>query len=165
MGRRSRKRSASGTPVRAEAERAEAGRPAPARPARPLRRHAKLDEAPQAPWHPFPLVELSIFAGLVLVVVGIVSNPGEPRTTLIFGGLALISIASMELAIREHFSGYRSHTALLAGAAAVAVGVPLWFTPVRGEIILAIALVVAFVAFRALRSVFEKRAEGMTWRA
>jgi hypothetical protein len=166
MGRRSRKRSASGdAPVRAHAD---APAPVPAsapRPQRPLRRHAKLDEAPKAPWHPFPLVELAIFAGLVLVVVGIASDPGEPRTTFLFGGLALISLASIELAIREHFSGYRSHTALLAGGAAVAVGVPLWFTPIRGEIILVIALIVAFLAFRALRSVFEKRAEGMAWRA
>jgi len=76
-----------------------------------------------------------------------------------------VSIASLELSIREHFAGYRSHTALLAGACAVAVGVPLWFTPVRQEIIVVVALVVGVVAFRALRTVFERRAEGMSWRA
>lgn len=140
-------------------------RPAPARPQRGLRRHAKLAEAPPAPWHPFPLVELSILAGLVLVVIGFATDPGEPRTTLLFGGLALISVASLELTIREHFAGYRSHTMLLAAAAAVAVGVPLWFTTIRGEIILAVAVVVGLAAFRVLRSVFERRAEGLTWRA
>jgi hypothetical protein len=160
MGRRTRKRSAS--PAPSPPPRREEVAP---RPKRPLRRHAKLEEAPQAPWHPFPLVELAILAGLVLVVIGFASDPGEPRTTLLFGGLALISVASLELAIREHFAGYRSHTMLLAGAAAVAVGAPLWFTTIRGEIILAIAFVVGALAFRALRSVFEKRAEGMTWRA
>src|SRR5688572_32718941 len=102
MGRRSRKRSASPAPVEERAP-----RPAPARPQKPLRRHAKLAEAPRAPWHPFPLVELSILAGLVMVVVAFVSDPGEPRTTLLFCGLALIGIASMELAIREHLAGYR----------------------------------------------------------
>jgi hypothetical protein len=161
MGRRSRKRGAGA--VRPGAE-----RPAPApRPpsAKPLRRRARLEEAPPAPWHPFPLVELAILAGLVLVVVGFVSDPGEPRTTLLFGGIALISIASLELAVREHFAGYRSHTALLSGGAAVLVGAPLWFTPVPGEAILVVAAVVAFLAFRALRSVFERRAEGMSWRA
>src|SRR5215217_1315423 len=103
MGRRSRKRSAAGDRPRAEPGAAAPpdGTPAkprvraPAAPARPLRRHAKLDEAPPAPWHPFPLVELSIFAGLVLVVVAFVSDPGEPRTTLLFGGLALVSLASL----------------------------------------------------------------------
>jgi hypothetical protein len=98
-------------------------------------------------------------------VVGFASDPGEPRTTLVFGGIALISIASLELAVREHFAGYRSHTALLSGAAALLVAAPLWFTPVPQEAILVIGLLIAFGAFRALRSVFERRAEGMSWRA
>ena len=160
MGRRSRKRAVG--PVRAPEERV-----APVRPpsARPLRRRARLEEAPPAPWHPVPLVELSIFAGLVLVVVGFVSDPGEPRTTLLFGGIALVSIASLELSVREHFAGYRSHTALLAGAAALLVALPLWFTPVPQEAILVVAVLVGVVAFRALRAMFERRAEGMSWRA
>ena len=162
MGRRSRKRSASG------ASRAAAPRPAPASPPAqrvPVRRRAKGEEAPKSPWHPFPLVELSIFAGLVLVIVGVVSDPGEPRTTLIFGGLALITLASLELSIREHLAGYRSHTTLLAAAAAVMVGVPLWFTPLPQEAILVVCLAIGAGAFRVLRSVFERRAEGMSWRA
>ena len=172
MGRRSRKRSGAGGAA-ARAERPASGAPARAerpvapRPpsAKPMRRRARLDEAPRSPWHPFPLVELSIFAGLVLVIVGFVSDPGEPRTTLLFGGIALISIASLELSVREHFAGYRSHTALLAGAAALLVAVPLWFSPVPQEAILVVAVLVALGAFRALRSVFERRAEGMSWRA
>ena len=36
---------------------------------------------------------------------------------LIGTGLALGSLAGLELSIREHFAGYRSHTLLLAGAA------------------------------------------------
>ena len=166
MGRRSRKRSAGGAAARPDAP--ERRPPPPVRPpppARPLRRHAKLEEAPKAPWHPFPLVELSILAGLVLIGVGFASDPGEPRTTLLFGGLALVSIASLELAVREHFAGYRSHTTLLAAAAAVLVAVPLWFTALPQEALVVVALVVGVAAFRALRAVFEKRAEGMSWRA
>jgi hypothetical protein len=34
-----------------------------------------------------------------------------------------------------------------------------------GEVILGIAALVGIVAFRALRSAFERRAEGMSWRA
>ena len=159
MGRRSRKRVDG--PVRPPEERVVAT----PTPARPLRRRAKLDEAPPAPWHPFPLVELAILAGLILVVVGFVSDPGEPRTTFLFGGIALISVASLELAVREHFAGFRSHTALLAAAAALLVAVPLWFTPVPQEAILGIALLAGFGAFRVLRAAFERRAEGMGWRA
>jgi hypothetical protein len=159
MGRRSRRRG--DEPVRAPLPARGVGGPS----ARPPRRHAKLDEAPKAPWHPFPLVELSILAGLVLIGVGIASDPGEPRTTLLFGGLALVSIASLELSIREHLAGYRSHTTLLAGAAALAVALPLWFTPVPQVAILVVAAAIGFAAFRALRSIFERKAEGLSWRA
>lgn len=162
MGRRSRKRSASPTAERpAPVPRA----PSPARQQRPLRRKARLEDAPKAPWHPVPLVELTILAGLAMVVVGIATDPGEPRATLIFGGVALVSLASLELSIREHFGGYRSHTALLAGAVAVLVCVPLYYTRLPQEALLGVAVVVGFLAFRALRSVFERRAEGMSWRA
>jgi hypothetical protein len=176
MGRSGRKRKRGGGSSKAPARKpatAAAPRPrtrsrdvaATAPSARPVRRKARVEEAPPAPWHPFPLVELSIFAGLVLIVVALVTDPGEPRTTLLFGGIALISIASLELAIREHFAGYRSHTSLLAGAAALLVAVPLWFTPVPQVALLGVAVVIGVVAFRALRSVFEKRAEGLSWRA
>jgi hypothetical protein len=165
MGRRSRKRGGSVTAERPRP--AEPREPAhsPPRQQRPVRRKARLADAPQAPWHPVPLVELSIFAGLILVIVGIATDPGEPRATLLFGGLALISLASLELSIREHFAGYRSHTALLSASAAVAVVVPLYFTKLPQEALLVVALVVGIVAFRALRSIFERRAEGMSWRA
>ena len=177
MGRRSRKRSVAAGP-----ERPGDGPPAPAPPARPkpsppapratpppagraARRRARLEEAPKAPWHPFPLVELSILAGLVLIGVGFASDPGEPRATLLFGGLALVSIASLELSIREHLAGYRSHTTLLSAAAAVAVAVPLWFTPLPQEALLVVAVAAGIAAWRVLRAVFERRTGGMTWRA
>ena len=54
-------------------------------------------------------------------------------------GFALVTLASLELSLREHFSGYRSHSALLAGAAAVIVDVPLFFwTRLAQEILLAV---------------------------
>ena len=39
---------------------------------------------------------------------------------MIGAGLALGSLAGLELAVREHFAGYRSHTMLLAGAVGLA---------------------------------------------
>jgi hypothetical protein len=160
MGRRSRKRSSGAAPPQPAP-----AQPPPPPPARPLRRRARLEDAPKAPWHPFPLVELAILAGLVMIGVGFASDPGDPRTTLLFGGIALVSIASLELAIREHFAGYRSHTTLLSAAAALAVGIPLWFTPLPQEALLVVAVAVGVAAFRALRVVFERRTGGMTWRA
>src|SRR4051794_33720123 len=125
MGRRSRKRSGGAAP-RADEPR----EPAPRRPpARPPSRHARIDEAPPAPWHPIPLVELTILAGIILIVLAVVIG-GDSRPVLLFGGLALVTVASLELAIREHLAGYRSHSSLLAGLVAVLVAVPLFFTKI-----------------------------------
>src|ERR671934_2533269 len=78
-----------------------------------------MDEAPKAPWSPFPLVELCILIGLVLMVTGFLSG-GNRGGLFVVCGVGLVGVASLELAIREHFAGYRSHTSLLALAAAIA---------------------------------------------
>src|SRR3954463_13515649 len=124
MGKRSRKRS---LPPAAERAAADAAPPVVERPAPPPpTRRARIDEAPKAPWSPFPLVELCILLGLILVVWGFVGG-GDRRGTLLGCGFALVSLAGLELAVREHFAGYRSHSTLLAGAVAVIVDVPLFF--------------------------------------
>jgi hypothetical protein len=161
MGRRSRQRvtaeppaGAGGAPVRPEA---------PPQPRTP-RLRAPIEEAPPAPWHPFPLVELAIFAGIVLIVAGVVSG-GNARPILLFGGLVLISIAALELTIREHFSGYRSHSALLAAVVGIGAAVPLWWTPLPQPALIVVAVAVWAVAFRSLRSLFVRRSGGLAWRA
>jgi hypothetical protein len=123
-----------------------------------------MDEAPQAPWHPIPLVELAIFAGLVLTVVGLITGPLE-RPELILAGMALIALASCELSIREHFAGYRSHSALLALLVAFAVGAVLWWATERRVVVVAGAAVTFAPAFWLLRAEFARRAGGLTWRA
>ena len=45
-------------------------RTAPATP----RRRARLDEAPKAPWAPFPLVELCILLSFVLIIAGVLTD-------------------------------------------------------------------------------------------
>src|SRR5436853_7213457 len=115
MGKRSRKRTAPPPGERREPQ------PAPVaarRPAAPMSRRARLEEAPKPPWHPFPLVELCILGGLVLMVVGFVKG-GNRGGLFAVCGIALVGVASLELAVREHFAGYRSHSSLLAAAAGV----------------------------------------------
>jgi hypothetical protein len=71
-------------------------------------------------------VELVTLIGIVMIVVGLIS--GGDRAPLLFGtGIVLCSLAGLELAIREHFAGYRSHSTLLAGVVAVAVLAGLFF--------------------------------------
>jgi len=163
VGKRSRKR-----PLPPAAERAAAPPPPPVveRPPIPqAARRARLDEAPKAPWSPFPLVELCILIGLVLIVWGFVGG-GSRRGVLLGCGFALVSLAALELSIREHFAGYRSHSSLLAGAAAVVADVPLFFlTSLRQEILLGVGIVVFAVCFTALRRAFRRRTGGTSFRA
>ncbi|TMK39496.1 MAG: hypothetical protein E6G56_11085 [Actinobacteria bacterium] len=168
MGRRSRKRLAADAPAGARAEEARRGPSEPAGssagPAGAPRRRARVSEAPPAPWSPFPLVELCILAGIVLLVVGLVVH-GRRGPVLAGCGLALIALSALELSIREHFSGYRSHSALLAGAATVAAEALLYFTLHPLPLLLApIAAAVFGGMWVLLRSAFRRRT-GMGWRA
>jgi hypothetical protein len=139
---------------------------APAPPAAPPRgRRARLDEAPKAPWSPFPLVELTILGGIILLILGLVGVASD-GPTFIFCGLALVGVATLELSLREHFAGYRSHSSLLAGAAVVLVVASLAFFTDLPELVLIIVGVVVFgVCFLLLRSAFQRRTGGLGFRA
>jgi hypothetical protein len=92
------------------------GRPAARAPRRDPGRFADLQSAgdrPQAPWHPLPLSELLILVGAIGAVVawlrGIQSNG-----TLLAAAIAAVVIGTVEFTLREHLSGFRSHTLMLA---------------------------------------------------
>lgn len=59
--------------------------------------------------------ELAILAGAVSIAVGVINQGGAA----LVGGLILCLIGVTEVTAREHFSGYRSHTVLLAAVPAV----------------------------------------------
>jgi hypothetical protein len=108
-----------------------------------------------------PRAELVILAGIVALVIGVIGG----RPTAIGIGVALAGLGGLEVAIREHFAGYRSHTTLLAGAAFVLVtGVVLY---VAGQI-LAVALgcgAVAFLlTFFLARRAFRRASGGLSYR-
>jgi hypothetical protein len=149
MGKRSRKR---------RRRRAPAGSGAP--PAQPARRpRADPDVRPPAPWGSFPLVELVVLVALVLLVAGFVVQ-GEQGAVMLGTGLALGSLAGLELSVREHLAGYRSHTALLAAAAAVLTLAALFYLvpsllPPWAR--LAVAALVAALAGWGLALLFRRR--------
>ncbi len=90
------------------------------------RRSRASEERPPALWGSFPLVEICVFIGLVLLLVGFIGG-GDRGPVLVLIGLALASVGGFELAIREHFTGFRSHSTLLAGIPAVAVLAGLFY--------------------------------------
>jgi len=111
-------------------------------------------EAPPAPWGSFPLMELSVLAGLILIVVGAIT--GNPTQLAI--GLALGSLGGLELSIREHFAGFRSHTTLLAGVVFVlATGIAYFAVTLVLWKCLAIGFTLGGLAWGYLRRSFEKK--------
>jgi hypothetical protein len=119
------------------------------------------DERPPAPWGNFPLAELVILAGIIALVVGVVGG----NETLIGVGVVLAGLGGLEVAVREHFAGYRSHTTLLAGFPAVVVAVALFYV---GDQIIAVCLaagaVVFAVAFYLARRAFQRASGGLSFR-
>jgi uncharacterized membrane protein YhiD involved in acid resistance len=81
-------------------------------------------------------------------------------------GLLLAALGGLELSVREHFAGYRSHTTLLAGAAAFVVVSALALTsgPYQLWILLIVAATVFVATFYSLRRVFQQRSGGLSFR-
>jgi hypothetical protein len=124
-----------------------------------------MEEAPEAPWSPFPLSELVVFIALVLIVAGFFAD-GPRRAALLGCGFVLVTLAGLELALREHFAGYRSHSTLLAGAAAIAVVAPLYLlTGVPQLVLLAVGAGVFALVLVLARNAFRRRSGGLGFRA
>ena len=123
------------------------------------------DDRPPPLWAPFPLTELVTLAGIVLMTWGLLSG-GSPGNRRLVAGLAIASLAGLELAVREHVTGFRSHSALLAGLVAilvmVAAGLGLRLNPLG---LVLVAGVLAFAAaFWGLRRLFQIKSGGLSFR-
>ena len=162
MGRRSRKR---GESTRAERDAARRERSLEPRPGpRPRPGRPSTADRPRAPWGNFPLSELVILIGIVLIVVGALSGDGGQE--ILLAGLVIASLGGGELALREHLGGFRSHSTLLAGGAAfLAVTIAaLGFGPVRAWVLLVLGVAVFAGTFYAMRELFKRRSGGLGFR-
>jgi hypothetical protein len=105
-------------PPKASTARRARPRGAPEREGRRFRDPLSVGERPQAPWHPLPLSELLILVGAIGTVVGLgrgISHGGPP----LVAGLVAVMIGTVEVTLREHLSGYRSHALMLAVLAVI----------------------------------------------
>ena len=171
MGKRSRKRAGEELGSRAErdAARRERRTETPLGKARLASRRVAgrpgADERPAARWGGFPLSELLVALGIGVIVWGALSD-GDTRNERIGGGLIIAALGGLELAVREHLAGFRSHTTMLAGAAAFAVVTVLALGPgphTLGVLLIIGGLVFA-TSFYGLRQLFRRRSGGLSFR-
>jgi hypothetical protein len=182
MGKRSRKRAAGEAPAapaerserpartpQSRAERDEARRRrAATRSARPRSRgRPTMDERPPPPWGSFPIVELVVLLAIALFVFGMIVR-GDRGAVMLMAALVLGSLAGLELSIREHFAGYRSHTTLLAAVATFAAMALTFVAGGRGDTARALLVIVAPIVFVTtfwgLRQAFKRRSGGLGFR-
>jgi hypothetical protein len=165
MGKRSRKRGV-GEGMVAPPDPGRA--PAPPGKRRPAgfgdRMLAAADARPKPPWHPFPLVELCVLAGMVLIVWGFFSFKDREGPILLAMGLVLASLGGLDTALRDHFAGLRSHTMLLAGLPSVLAAGALFFARVPWPAVVVAAVALFAIFFWFFRTQFRKRA-GVAFRA
>jgi hypothetical protein len=100
-----------------------------------------------------PVSEFAILAGLAAAVYGYAS--GHPPALI--AGLVICALGTMEVVGREHFTGYRAHTALLAAIPAIAAElgvVALFGDPSQRGLLLLASVPVYVLCFFALRRQF-----------
>lgn len=140
--------------------------PAIPRPPAP-RRRGEPEERPEPPWGSFPLSELAILVGALLLLLGFFTGSGSRQATMLVAGFAVASLGALEVTAREHFAGYRSHTLLLGAVPAVIVlGLLFYLAPpsVPPAARLAIAALVFALAAWGLTAVFRSRSGGRAFR-
>lgn len=67
-------------------------------------------ERPPGPFGDVPVSELAILTGAIAAVVGFLRGGGPALPV----GIAICALGVLEFTLREHLSGFRSHTTLLA---------------------------------------------------
>jgi len=146
MGRRTRKRSTAPAP-----------RPLPAA------RTQGRDARPPSPWGSFPLVELCVLLAMVIAVAGLLTG-GERGLIMIVTGCVLGSLAGLDVSVREHFAGFRSHTTVLAGVPTVVLMGVLFAVRAPWALLIAIGAGTFVTAFWVLRGAFRRRSGGLSYR-
>ena len=111
-------------------------------------------DPPPNPFGGVPVSELAILLGAAALIVGLLAAAPVPLVV----GVVICTLAVGEFSVREHFSGYRSHTILLAGIPAVAAGIAmiaLFSGSLRRTALLAVVVPTFALLFFVLRKRFR----------
>jgi hypothetical protein len=95
----------------------QSARPVPRQQPAPARSVASRQERPQSIFAGLPISELAILVGIIGLIVGWL----EHNNTALIAGASACGVGVLEVTAREHFTGFRSHTTLLAAVPALAV--------------------------------------------
>jgi hypothetical protein len=109
-------------------------------------------DRPPGPFGGVPVSEIAILCGIVALVFGVI-NQGGPA---LIAGVVLCLLGVVEVTAREHFSGYRSHTVMLAAVPAVAAEFVVSVT-VGGDVVRIVLLLPVAAVFAVCAVFLQKR--------
>jgi len=99
-----------------------------------------------------------VLAGLVLLVLGLLSYETDRGKALLLSGMLLGSLGGLDTALREHFAGFRPHTTILAALPTVALAGILYFAKAPWPAVVGGAVVAFAAAFWAFGRAYARRA-------
>jgi hypothetical protein len=102
-------------------------------------------------------MELCVLAGIVLIVLGLISFDTDRGRAMLLCGMLLGSLGGFDTAAREHFAGYHSHSMILAGVPAIGLAAILYFAAVPWPAVVAGAVIAFAVAVALLARAYEQR--------
>lgn len=123
--------------------------------------HLLAEDRPPPIWGNIPVTQVAVLGGIVLIVLGMLnSNPVQAVAGLLVG-----SVGGLELSAREHFTGYRSHTTLLAGTVFITV-VAITFLAIKLVlwVCLLIGLAFALPAGWLFLQAFRRKSGGLNYK-
>lgn len=111
-------------------------------------------ERPESPFGGLPVSEFAILVGAIVAVYGFAATV----PAALVAGLVICTLGVAEFSAREHFTGYRSHTLMLAAMPAILIGVALIAlvgSSLDRSVLLAVVIPVFAVCFWFLRKRFR----------
>jgi uncharacterized membrane protein YccC len=95
----------------------------------------------------------------VLLVLGLLSYDTDRGKALLVSGMLLGSLGGLDTALREHFSGFRSHTMILAALPAVGLAAILFFAGAPWALVAGVPAISFAAAVPLLLRAYRRRAD------